>query len=82
MIYLALSAAGGLMLAFSFPRFDWEVLAWVGFIPLFYAILHQTPKRAAGHGFLFGMVFYLVSLSWITNTLINYGNIPTAIAIG
>ncbi len=80
MFYYALSLTGGLMLAFSFPRFDWNFLAWIGLIPLFYAILHQTPKRAAIHGLVFGLAFYMVSLSWITNTLINYGNIPTAIA--
>jgi len=73
-------ALAGLLLALSFPRTDWEFLAWGALIPLFFAVFSQPPRRAALYGFLAGMVFYTVSLSWVTNTLVNYGNIPTVIA--
>lgn len=80
MKFPALAALSGLLLALSFPKTDWEFLAWGAFIPLFFAVFGQTPKRAAWYGFCAGMVFYGISLSWVTNTLINYGNIPTVIA--
>jgi len=82
MKFFALSALSGLLWALTFPKFDLEWLAWFAFIPLFWATFGQTPQRSAGLGFVMGMVFYLVSLSWINNTLINFGNIPTVLAWG
>ncbi|MCF8719185.1 apolipoprotein N-acyltransferase [Nitrospina gracilis] len=80
MKFFGLAVATGVLLALSFPRMDWEFLAWGALIPLFFAVFIQTPKRAALLGFTAGMVFYGLSLSWVTNTLVNYGNIPTVIA--
>ena len=31
-------------------------------------------------GFVAGLVFYFITLSWVTNTLTNYGNIPTVVS--
>ena len=77
---IALSALSGLLCTLSFPRFDLEWLAWVALIPLFFAIYGQTPQRAAGLGGVTGLVFYLSGMTWITNTLVNYGNIPVALS--
>ena len=63
-----------------FPRYNFEILAWFAFIPLFSAIEAKTPQFAALSGFITGMVFYSWGLSWINNTLINYGNLPQVVS--
>ena len=70
-----LSALSGALLALTFPGHNWEILAWVAWIPLFFAMENTTPQRAALLGFTTGMVFYNWGLNWINNTLINYGNL-------
>ena len=73
---LILSALSGLFLILIFPQFNLEFLAWFALIPLLFAIQNQPLRTVAARGFFAGMIFYFFSLSWVTNTLINYGNIP------
>jgi apolipoprotein N-acyltransferase len=75
-----LSALSGLFLILIFPQFNLEVLAWFALIPLLFAIQNQTLGAVAGRGFFAGMIFYFFSLNWVTNTLVNYGNIPTGLS--
>ncbi|HIA32144.1 MAG TPA: apolipoprotein N-acyltransferase, partial [Nitrospinaceae bacterium] len=49
-------------------------------IPLLFAIQNQPLRTVAARGFFAGMIFYFFSLSWVTNTLINYGNIPVSLS--
>ena len=65
----------GLLLAFSFPKFDFEFLAWFGFIPLFFSIEGRKGSESFWLGFLAGLFFYFIGLHWIINTLVNFGNI-------
>lgn len=71
----------GLLLLFTFPRFDFEILAWGALVPLFFAIQNQPLARATWLGFGAGMVFYFFGLFWVTNTLTNYGNLPLWLSI-
>ena len=75
-----LSASSGLLLILIFPLFNQEFLAWFALVPLFFAIQNQTMGTAAVRGFVAGMIFYFFSLNWVTNTLVNYGNIPTSLS--
>jgi apolipoprotein N-acyltransferase len=70
----------GLLLAFAFPKFNLEFLAWFALVPLLFAIYTGSPRRAMRLGFVAGLVFYFITLSWVTNTLVNYGNIPTVLS--
>ena len=71
----------GLLLAFAFPKFNLEFLAWFALVPLLFAIYTgSTARRAMRLGFVAGLVFYFITLSWVTNTLVNYGNIPTVVS--
>ena len=67
-----------MFLVLTFPEYNLEFLAWVAWIPLFFAMENTTPQRAALFGFVTGMVFYNWGLGWINNTLINYGNLHWA----
>ena len=70
----------GILLALAFPKFDLEFIAWFALVPLLFAIYGKKPWRALKLGFVTGLVFYFTSLSWIINTLVNYGNIHPVIA--
>jgi apolipoprotein N-acyltransferase len=64
--------ATGAALAAAFPPFESWQLAWVGLVPLLLALL-TTPAVSAREGFrlgfLAGLVFWLVSLSWMLRLL-------------
>ncbi len=65
--YLAAGLSGGILrLAFPQPDLGW--LAWVGLVPLFWALRRQTGKAAFYRGWFFGFVFYY-GISFFLNTL-------------
>ncbi len=70
----------GLLLAFAFPKFNLEFLAWFALVPLLFAIYTGSARRALKLGFVTGLVFYFITLSWVINTLVNYGNIPMVVS--
>ena len=41
----ALVIASGLALALAFPKFEVSLLAWVAFVPFFYAVEGEPLKR-------------------------------------
>jgi apolipoprotein N-acyltransferase len=75
-----LAAISGILGVLIFPRFNFEFLAWFALIPLLFAIEGKTPQRSALLGFIFGMVFYFFGLTWVTNTITNYGNLPAVVS--
>ena len=77
-----LAGASGVVLALAFPKVDWNLLAWVAFIPLLWLTQGQTLRRAFSLGWIAGMGFYLCTLYWIVDTIGMYSNIPHMIAVG
>ena len=79
---LVVSIGGGLLLSFAFPPLKLDLLAWIAFVPLFWAI-HKDPRPAlaALYGVLFGIAFFSVDLSWICNTLTVHGHFGYAAAL-
>jgi len=47
----------GVFVTLTFPEYNLEFLAWVAWIPLFFAMENTTPQRAALFGFVAGMGF-------------------------
>ena len=62
-----LCLATSLLLVLSFPRFDFYYLAWVGFIPLFFAIGEATKRQAFWYSYLAGFVFFISVLYWLVH---------------
>ncbi len=58
--------AGGALLSLAFPEPDLAPLAWVCVAPLLIAVDGTGPARALGLGYLFGIAFFALLLSWIT----------------
>ena len=65
---LGVTIVAGLALCFSFPPFGWWLMAIVAFGLLSWTLTRETTTRAGGfgYGFLFGLVFYLPLLPWIS----------------
>ncbi|HUY26929.1 MAG TPA: hypothetical protein VMV27_05870, partial [Candidatus Binataceae bacterium] len=77
----ALCVASGLALGMAFPRFDFSVLAWVAFVPLFYAIEGEPLGRVFGWGFLAGFASYVISMYWIVVPLTDFAGVRLELAL-
>jgi len=75
------SLLSGATLVLAFPKIHFEFLAWVGLVPLLWAIRQKTPVQAAVLGFLSGLVFYCGLLYWIYNVLTVYGHLSSVLSV-
>ena len=75
-----LSTLTGILLVLIFPRMDLDFLAWFALIPLLFLIQDQPLTRVTWFGFWTGLVFNFFGLLWVTNTIVNYGNLPVALS--
>lgn len=66
MMNLFLAGISGLGLALIAPKINFSWLVWFAFLPLFYAIRKtQSQKKAAGYGFVTGIVFYGIIFAFL-----------------
>ena len=65
---LGATIVAGVALCVSFPPFGWWFMAFVAFGLLAWVLTRETTTRAGGfgYGFLFGLVFYLPLIPWIS----------------
>ena len=77
----ALAVASGLALGLAFPKFDYGLLAWVAFVPLFYVIEGESMRRVFAWAYLQGFACYLVELYWIPIPLHDFADVRMAYAI-
>ncbi len=81
--FLFLSIVSGILLALSFPNFDFFYLAFFSFIPVIYVALSNDLKKSLFYGFLFGLSFWSVSLYWMFPFIkFNTGSVQAAITAG
>ncbi len=68
--------ASGLLLVFTFPNFDFSILAWIALVPLLLAVADE-PR--AGRRFLLawiaGNVFFLGACYWCYGVMHHYGKL-------
>ena len=62
---LLLCGLSAVLLTLSFPRADFFVLAWVGLIPLFFALDGKRPLAAYKLSYFCGLLFFAGTLYWI-----------------
>ncbi len=65
----------GILLLLSFPKFDLGFLAWIALVPLFYSIEGGSVRDSFWLGWIAGIVFFFGGVSWVTNTMVNYGGL-------
>jgi apolipoprotein N-acyltransferase len=71
-----LALLSGVLLALSFPKADFSVLAWFAFVPLLLAIAKKRPQAAFRLGFVCGLTAYGGILYWLNIVMTLYGNLP------
>jgi apolipoprotein N-acyltransferase len=76
-----LALLSGALWVLAFPKFHIEILAWIGLIPLLWAIRNKTAVQGAILGFISGFVSSAGLLYWIYNVLTEYGHLPSAAGI-
>ena len=69
-------------LALAFPITDWGLAAWIALMPLLVVVLSTTPRLAFAWGWLFGTVFFLILLRWLTWTFRVFSAIPWPLTWG
>jgi apolipoprotein N-acyltransferase len=62
---IGLTVVSGALLSAAFPSYDLPFLAWVGFVPLFYALARSRPAAAFVLSFAWGVVFYTGIFFWL-----------------
>ncbi len=77
----ALAVASGLAVGLAFPKFDYGLLAWVAFVPLFYAIEGESLRRVFAWAWLQGFASYVGSLYWIPIPLHDFADVRMEFAI-
>src|SRR5260370_16184690 len=77
----ALAVASGLAAGLAFPKFDYGLLAWIAFVPLFYALEGESLRRVFGWAWLQGFASYIGSLYWIPIPLHDFADVRNELAI-
>ncbi|MBU3911653.1 MAG: apolipoprotein N-acyltransferase [Candidatus Omnitrophica bacterium] len=78
---LILISFASLFLVFAFPKFSISLLAFIGFIPLFFALHNKSPKKAFLISYLCGFLFYLGTLHWLYHVTV-FGLIALSLYLG
>jgi apolipoprotein N-acyltransferase len=55
----------GLLIALSFPDFNLEFFAWIGFVPVFFALKDKSKSRSFLLSYFCGIVFWSVTVYWL-----------------
>ncbi len=77
----ALAVASGLAAGLAFPKFDYGLLAWIAFVPLFYVLEGESLRRVFGWAWLQGFASYIGSLYWIPIPLHDFADVRIELAI-
>ena len=72
----ALTILSGLLLALAFSSYNVGAIAWVAFLPVFYAIQDKEGFAPFRLGLLWGVSFFSGALYWISYAAVIYGHIP------
>src|SRR5580765_1292965 len=79
---LVLASASGLFLPLSFPNYDLGPLAWIGLVPLHWALDGKTKTQAFWIGWLCGTIAFTGMMAWVVTAMNTYGKVPMAISYG
>ncbi|MFQ6672180.1 MAG: apolipoprotein N-acyltransferase, partial [Candidatus Tectimicrobiota bacterium] len=79
---LLLAALSGGLLTVAFPSVNLWMVAWVGLVPLLWALRGARPKEALVLGWVAGLVHYTTVLFWVMNTMTRYGKLSYPASIG
>lgn len=64
---IILTVLSAIFLILSFPNFNLYYLAWVAFLPLFFALDGLSPARSFGLAYIAGVLFFLGTIYWLVH---------------
>lgn len=73
---LILSIMSALLLTLSFPRYDFEIFAWIGLMPLLFLVKGNSKKPVFFWCWFSGTLFFFITLNWLVKTMNAYGGVP------
>jgi len=77
----AMAAGSAILLILAFPNFEFWWLAWIGLVPLLFAVATTSRKRRAFVlGLLWGTIFFYGTCWWLTYPMIHYGGVSRWLA--
>ncbi len=78
----ALAVVSAVLLILAFPDFEFWFLAWIGLVPLLWAIDRERESGARSFvlGWLWGFVFFSGTCWWLTFAPITYAGFPLPVA--
>lgn len=65
-----------MLLALSFPGPGIGMLAWISLVPLLLSVRGKPSGESFRNGFISGLAFNLIAVSWVVNTMTVYGGLP------
>jgi apolipoprotein N-acyltransferase len=77
---VSLASASGILLALAFPSANLSLCAWVGLVPLLWALMNRPALQAFGLGWVCGFVFAIGALYWVVNPIRHYTDAPIFVA--
>jgi apolipoprotein N-acyltransferase len=72
----------GLAMALAFPHWNLWPAAWVGLVPLLWALREGSPRQSAILAWVAGTAHYGLLLYWLVGTMRVYGHMQTSLAAG
>ena len=79
-LHYAACAFSGTGLALTYPDYGLWPLAWFSVAPFLSTLLGRAPHHGARLGFVFGIFYFGPTISWLSNTMINFGHMPVWLA--
>jgi apolipoprotein N-acyltransferase len=73
--------ATGVLYFLAFPGLDLWPLAFVALVPLFLALEGQTPRRAAGLGWIAGFTMTMIGFYWLLDMLETFSGFPLPVCL-
>lgn len=70
----------GAVLVVSFAPFGWRLLSFFMPAVLLYVWLESSTRRAFWRGYLFGLGYFSFGVSWVYNSIYEYGQAPAVLA--
>lgn len=77
---IILPIVSGALVSLSFPSPDLEPLAWVSLVPLIISLKGRSMGSSFLHGWLTGFFYFLFTVSWVVNSMHNYGKLPLLVS--
>jgi len=78
---IALAILSALLLAAAFPPYSLGFAAWFSFVPLLWALDGTGKKRGFVLGYIYGFVFFLLTVNWVVHSMYHYGGVPIVASV-